>query len=998
MPSFIQPTFAAGEIAPSLYARIDLAKYHAAAKLLRNFFVLPHGGAPNRAGTQFVGRCYNSQNPVVLIPFQFNLVQTYILEFGHQYMRVIMNTPGEGTGYVLEAPVMTGSGASATYGGIPIQSVTNANPGVITVNYSAANFPTSAAYGPFNNGDQVYISGTGTLLDSTPGKQYLVQNATSTSFTLTDLDGNVINTTSYGVFNYAAATVSRVFTLPTPYAGSDVAMLKWTQSADTLTLCHTSYPPMDLTRSQHWIWTLTPISFAPEVDPPTGVGLVTGAAGLWHYSYVVTAVTDSPPDESLPCIQPATGTGKILDSGMTGNTPVPNTISWNAVTAASYYRVYKANPVFNQSMPSAPMYGYIGTSYSSSFVDTEIGPDFTQAPPTGTNPFAAGPITNVDVLAGGTGYPSTIALVVTDPTGTGAVLIPTVVGGVITKVTIQTPGQAYTNPVVSVANQGSGAAARINVNTILSSPYPITVTMEAMGQDYYGPVTVTPASGGTGCKFTANVMNGMITGVTVTETGNPQGYKNGDSLVFTQPSGSGATFSAETNPSGNYPGCCAYFQQRKIFAGSLANPQTLWMTKPADYKNMDVTNPSQSSDAIVLTIAANQVNAIKQLVSMNNLIIMTSGGSWALIGGTISNPIAITPGNCIVVPQAGVGCADLPPIIANIDVLYVQSKGSIVRDLAYNFWTNLYSGTDMSILANHLFFGHNLVRWCYAEQPFYQIWCVRDDGVLLSFTYLKEQDVYAWAHHDSPGPLGTDMFLSVASIPEQQVPGINMDSVYVVVQRTIPGVNGGNPIKCVERMNGRNFLTNGVSDVTKAWFVDCGLQYNGNPVSAGGNGMGPQTVITGLDHLNGATVSILADGSVQNPQVVTGGSITLQQPATMVTVGLPYTGQIQTLGMVPDPAAPQVQSKRKKISAVTLRVTDTRGLKVGPAFTTLNEMKERTASVNMGAAVPLFQGDERVQISNQYSEHDDVYIQQDNPLPCTVLGIIPDVSVGDDIG
>ena len=112
--NFIQPTFAAGEIAPSLYARVDLAKYHAACKLLRNFFIWAHGGVSNRAGTQFVGRAKDSANPVHLIPFQFNLLQTYVLEFGHLYMRVIMNG-----GYVLEPA-------------LPISSITQANPGVVS--------------------------------------------------------------------------------------------------------------------------------------------------------------------------------------------------------------------------------------------------------------------------------------------------------------------------------------------------------------------------------------------------------------------------------------------------------------------------------------------------------------------------------------------------------------------------------------------------------------------------------------------------------------------------------------------------------------------------------------------------------------------------------------------------------------------------------------------------------------------------------------------------
>ena len=498
-------------------------------------------------------------------------------------------------------------------------------------------------------------------------------------------------------------------------------------------------------------------------------------------------------------------------------------------------------------------------------------------------------------------------------------------------------------------------------------------------------MSVTAASGGTGCSFTAQIQNGVITSVTVYGVGN--GYTDGDSLVFGQKAGSAATFSVSVTPSGNYPSCATYFQQRKVFAGSLQQPQTIWMTQPANYKNMDVSNPSQPSDAIVLTIAANQVNAVKHLVPMNNLLVMTSGGAWALMGGYITNPVAVTPTNSIVVPQSYIGCADLPPIVINYDVLYVQAKGSIVRDLAYNFYAQVYTGTDMSILSNHLFFGHNLERWAYAEQPFYQIWAVRDDGILLSFTYLKEQDVYAWAHHDSPGNSGTDQFLSVASIPEQQIPGLNMDSVYFVVERSIPGINSGNPVKYIERMTSRNFLTDGVADVTKAWFVDCGLQYSGAPA----------TVISGLDHLNGATVSILADGSVQPQQVVT-GSITLPQAASLVTVGLPYVAQMQTLCMEPEGMAMQVQDYRKRISAVALRVTDTRGLKVGPKFTDLTEIKERSAGVGMGAPIPLYTGDQRVVIDNNYLVDDDVCIEQDNPLPCTVLGVIPEVSIGDSPG
>ena len=117
----------------------------------------------------------------------------------------------------------------------------------------AATVITSTPHG-YSNGDQIFIAGTGTVLDSTPGRQYLVTDANTDSFSLTDLDGNPIQTTTSGIYNSSTGTAARVFTLTTPYSGSDVQLIKWTQSADTLTLCHPSYPPADLTRTEHWVW------------------------------------------------------------------------------------------------------------------------------------------------------------------------------------------------------------------------------------------------------------------------------------------------------------------------------------------------------------------------------------------------------------------------------------------------------------------------------------------------------------------------------------------------------------------------------------------------------------------------------------------------------------------------------------------------------------------------------------------------------------------------
>jgi hypothetical protein len=166
----IQPSFSAGEISPALYARVDLAKYDAGLKRAKNVFIRPHGGVSNRAGLKFCCEVKNSANGARLIPFSFNTTQTYVLEFGNQYMRVITNG-----GQVLE----TGKTPTA---------ITKANPGVMTI----------ASHG-YSNGDEVYISGVGGMTELN-GRNFIVAGVTTNTFTLKDLYGTAIDTTSFTTF------------------------------------------------------------------------------------------------------------------------------------------------------------------------------------------------------------------------------------------------------------------------------------------------------------------------------------------------------------------------------------------------------------------------------------------------------------------------------------------------------------------------------------------------------------------------------------------------------------------------------------------------------------------------------------------------------------------------------------------------------------------------------------------------------------------------------
>src|SRR5262249_39548126 len=155
------------------------------------------------------------------------------------------------------------------------------------------------------------------------------------------------------------------------------------------------------------------------------------------------------------------------------------------------------------------------------------------------------------------------------------------------------------------------------------------------------------------------------------------------------------------------------------------------------------------------------LNSIKSMLAMpGGLVMLTSRQAWQVNGGSAG--AALTPIDVTANAQAYNGASDVPPIVANYDILYVQSKGSIVRDLSYNFYTNIYTGTDISILSSHLFFGFQITEWAFAEEPFKVVWAIRNDGVMLSLTFLKEQEVVGWAHHTTLGD-----YKSVATITEQ---------------------------------------------------------------------------------------------------------------------------------------------------------------------------------------------------------------------------------------
>jgi hypothetical protein len=342
----LQRAFAGGEIAPEMAGRLDIDKFQTGLKTCRNFRVLPHGPVVNRSGFEHILEAKDSANNVRIIAFSFNNEQTYVLEFGHLYVR--FHTAG---GTLLET-------------GLAISGITQANPGVLT--YVGAD-PA--------NGDWMFLSGIGGMT-ALNGRFVKVANvdAGANTFELTDLGGANINTTAMGAYT-AGGTTARVYTVTTPYTSDQVFDLDYTQSADIMTLVHPSHAPRELQRLGATNWQLATITFAPTITTPAAPTLTTGGPGggtpITH-TYVCTAVNDSN-EESF-----ASASANVsLDLTVAGNYI---DVDPPAVSGASRFNIYKL---------SNGLYGYIGQTDGSAFRDTNYTADTLRTPPVGSNPFNA---------------------------------------------------------------------------------------------------------------------------------------------------------------------------------------------------------------------------------------------------------------------------------------------------------------------------------------------------------------------------------------------------------------------------------------------------------------------------------------------------------------------------------------------------------------------------------------------------------------------------------
>ena len=406
-----------------------------------------------------------------------------------------------------------------------------------------------------------------------------------------------------------------------------------------------------------------------------------------------------------------------------------------------------------------------------------------------------------------------------------------------------------------------------------------------------------------------------------------------------------------------FPKAVGFYEQRLYFAGTTGKPQTVFGSVSADFENH---TPGTEDDAAVnLTIASDKVNVIRHLLPARFLQILTTSAEFTLSGGTGSTPV--TPTNVNVLRETTFGCSEVRPLRAGNSTILIQKGQEKVKEITFDLDTDGLLGVDLTILADHIPRG-GLTDMVWQQEPELIVWFVHSDGRLVGLTYDRANAAIGWHDHDIGG---NGIVESITAIPSGAE-----DQVYVAVKRTIDGAT----VRHIEFLKPIEFG----NDVADAFFLDSGLTYDGSAT----------TTVSSLNHLEGETVSILADGATHADKVVTDGKITLDRSASKVHIGYNYTSTIETLRLEAGADDGVAQGKIKRIHGVTARFFNTVGAELGPDTNNLDRLPFRDSSMSMNQAVPLFNGDKEIYFPSGYENDARVIVRQSQPLPMTVLAIM----------
>ncbi len=774
-----------------------------------------------------------------------------------------------------------------------------------------------------------------------------------------------------------------IYEIASPYAVEDLPLLHYAQSQDTLFLTHLDYTPYALTRADHDDWTFTALVFESQATPPVGVvAAPPGAAAFQNYTYQIFPyrVTGNEYD---------TSGSKILTISV--GDPFTGTVHLQWINHAG---TYTGNPGGDRNaciFRNGSFYR-VATDLGQfgSFNDVDQGVSGTPPSPASFAPkptdFAASYNLGSALVRN---YQYGVSAVVNNDESfisdvvAGSAAIPWPAGDTIT-ITWDPVTNAALYNIYKNANGQWGWIGTVDMGATLSQPIvnaisdgstgPYILEVTAHGYTTGDNVRVYGVDGFTDLESDATYAIVVID----PDHFSLVGTTSGGALTVAQPATANVTINSapqfqliddnilpdvtygirkspvyDFTLDGQHPKAVSLFQQRLVFANSNTAPTTIWASRSGSLLDFSISDPPREDDPVVVIPASGKVNAIRHLVPLNDLLTFTAGSEITLRGADG----ALRANNAQFDFETYIGCTEFPaPVPISKSILFVQRDGKRVHDYNFKLEVDGYSGNGMNALATHVFADSKLIDWAYQQSPSGVLWCVREDGALRGFTYLREHEVYAWHRHDTQG-----QFRAVCSIS-----GEGPDEVYFIVEREVDG----DPVFYVETFHER--VSQG------GCFLDSSLSYTGSPV----------TTVSGLDHLEGMTVNALADGNVVTGLVVASGAVTLPQAASAVHVGLAYTSIVESLDLDMNG---ENQGKKQKLNKLVLRMLDSRGGFVGPSTDTT---KQYAISPTPFTPSALFSGDKEELVRGEWGRACKYVIRQESPLPMTILAVIPDVETG----
>ena len=413
-----------------------------------------------------------------------------------------------------------------------------------------------------------------------------------------------------------------------------------------------------------------------------------------------------------------------------------------------------------------------------------------------------------------------------------------------------------------------------------------------------------------------------------------------------------------------YPNCATFFQDRLCFGGSKTKPQRVWMSCTGDYENFAVDKEAGTvtdDSSITADLLSLKAYTISHMDAGTDLVILTEGNEWTISGAETVTPSKMTPRN-----QQNYGVNGVNPLRVGNRIIYVQRRGSIIRDTGYNYQSDSYVGADLTLLARHIVEGYSIKSSAYAQEPDSIAYFVRSDGTLLCLTYVIDQKVYAWSRIKTDGEIEA---VSTAASG-------NNDVVYIVVKREIEGET----VRYIE-----SFSPNKTTAAQQDYIMlDSAVVQHKEEAS---------DTITGLDHLEGKEILVMADGYLYDPVTVKNGTVTIPDAVKDITAGLPYTAIIEQPNFDVQLQDGTIQGREKAVNSCKLRLLNSYGGEIGPDKDHLAPIRY-TDAMELGQNL-LYTGDKDATLAQGgFNKDGRVYIKHDTPYPFCLSAIIRTVTFG----